>query len=101
MNETQKKQRRYALAISGGVCEVCGKPLKGLQPQGAHRIGNTKSNRAKYGDLVIDHRYNIGIVCSLRCNAALDISFDTGKVIALCCRIYAAERQKFGVNSER
>ena len=42
-----KKQRRYALAISGGVCEVCGRPLRDGQPQGAHRIGNTKANRAE------------------------------------------------------
>ena len=59
MNEEQEEQRRYALAISGGVCEVCGRPLFDGQPQGAHRIGNTKTNRAKYGDFVIDHRYNI------------------------------------------
>ena len=26
MNEAQREQRRYALAISGGVCEVCGRP---------------------------------------------------------------------------
>ena len=26
MTETEKEQRRYALAISGGVCEVCGAP---------------------------------------------------------------------------
>ena len=26
MTETEKEQRRYALAISGGVCEVCGRP---------------------------------------------------------------------------
>jgi hypothetical protein len=27
MTEEQEAQRRYALAISGGVCEVCGLPL--------------------------------------------------------------------------
>lgn len=97
MNEAEKEQRRYALAISGGVCEVCGRPLRDGQPQGAHRIGNTKANRAKYGDFVIDHRFNIGMTCSLKCNAELDISGDTGKVIKLCCKIYAAESKKYGV----
>ena len=78
MTETEKEQRRYALAISGGVCEVCGRPLRDGQPQGAHRIGNTKANRDKYGSLVIDHRFNIGMACSLACNGKLDISGDTG-----------------------
>ena len=95
MTETQIDQRRYALAISGGVCEVCGKPLADGQPQGAHRIGNTKANRARYGDFVIDHRYNIGYVCSLKCNAALDISKDTGAVIRLCEWIYCKEAEKY------
>lgn len=95
MKEAEKDQRRYALAISGGVCEVCGRPLRDGQPQGAHRIGTTKANRAKYGDFVIDHRFNIGMTCCLKCNAALDISGDTGAVIRLCSRIYAAEAKKF------
>ena len=97
MTETEKEQRRYALAISGGVCEVCGRPLFDGQPQGAHRIGNTKANRAKYGDFVIDHRYNIGYACSLKCNSMLDISGNTGACIALCKRIYTAEAQKYEV----
>ena len=96
MTEAQIDQRRYALATSGGVCEVCGKPLADGQQQGAHRIGNTKANRARYGGFVIDHRYNIGYVCSLKCNAALDISNDTGAVIRLCRRIYETEVRQYG-----
>lgn len=97
MTEAEKEQRRYALAISGGVCEVCGQPLCDGQAQGAHRIGNTKTNRAKYGDFVIDHRLNIGMTCCLKCNDALDISGDTGAVIRLCARIYTTEAQKYEV----
>ena len=92
-----KDQRRYALAISGGVCEVCGRPLNEGQPQGAHRIGNTKANRSKYGDFVIDHRLNMGMTCSLKCNGELDISRDTGEVIKLCKKIYETELQKYEV----
>ena len=95
MTEAQVEQRRYALATSGGVCEVCGKPLADGQPQAAHRIGNTKANRAKYGSFVTDHRQNIGYVCSLKCNAALDISKDTGAVIRLCQRIYREAARKY------
>ena len=97
MTEPEKEPRRYALAISGGVCEVCGRPLRDGPPQGAHRIGNTKANRAKYGDFVIDHRFNIGMTCSLKCNGALDISRDIGAVIRLCARVYATEAQKYKV----
>lgn len=95
MTEAQKEQRKYALAVSGGVCEACGKPLSDGFMQGAHRIGNTKMNRDKYGSFVIDHRFNIGYTCSLKCNALLDISGNTGKVIELCLRIYNAEMMKY------
>ena len=91
----RNEQRAYALAVSGGVCEVCGRPLTDGQPQGAHRIGNTKANRAKYGDFVIDHRLNMGMTCCLKCNAALDISGNTGECVALCMKIYAYEMQKY------
>ncbi|MGI5076127.1 hypothetical protein E4N71_12040 [Treponema vincentii] len=95
MTEQQEKQRRYALAKSGGVCEVCGqRPLCGAL-QGAHRIGNTKSNRAKYGDFIIDHILNIGMTCSLRCNGALDISRNEGACIALCKAIYERGALKY------
>ena len=95
MTEVQQEQRRYALAISGGVCEVCGRPLRDGQPQGAHRIGNTKANRAKYGDMVIDHPLNIGYTCGLKCNAALDISRNPAECIKLCKRIYPREALKY------
>lgn len=95
MTESQKEQRRYALAVSGGLCEACGKPLLDGEMQGAHRIGNTKANREKYGSFVIDHRFNIGYTCSLKCNARLDISGNIGKVIALCSRIYNAEMMRY------
>lgn len=94
MTEEQKEQRRYALAVSGGVCEVCGAPL-GANAQGAHRIGNTIVNRKKYGDFVIDHRYNIGYVCGLKCNAALDISKNPGAVIELIKQMYDTEVMKY------
>lgn len=94
MTEAEKKQRQYAMAISGGVCEVCSAPL-GAHAQGAHRIGNTIVNRKKYGDLVIDHPYNIGYTCSIECNAALDISRNPAECLALCIRIYKREFMKY------
>lgn len=100
MTEEEQEQRRYALAVSGGVCEVCGKPLYDGQPQGAHRIGNTKMNRKKFGDIVIDHRLNVGYTCSLACNGALDISGDIGKCMKLCRKIYMTECLRFEEESE-
>ena len=95
MTEAEKAQRRYALAISGGVCEVCGRPLRDGQPQGAHRIGNTIANRRKYGDFVIDHPLNIGMTCCLKCNGVLDISRNPAECIKLCKRIYEREALKY------
>ena len=95
MTEQEKQQRRYALAKSGGVCEVCGqRPLYGTL-QGAHWICNAKTNRAKYGGFVIDHLLNIGMTCSLKCNGALDISRNEGACIALCKVIYEREALKY------
>lgn len=96
MTEAQVEQRRYALAVSGGVCEACGKPLACGQPQGAHRIGNTKINRAKYGSLVVDHPLNIGYTCSLACNGRLDISMRPVECLDLCRRIYEHELRRRG-----
>ena len=95
MTEAEQEQRRYALAISGGVCEVCGAPLFDGQPQGAHRIGNTLVNRQKYGAFVIDHPLNIGYTCSLKCNAELDISRNPAECIKLCKKIYEREALKY------
>ena len=60
MTETEKEQRRYALAISSGVCEVCGN---------------------------IDHPLNIVIVCSLKCNQVCNIGYDEGACLRLVQRI--------------
>ena len=79
MNDVQKEQREDALLRYYGKCPVCGKSIYEYStPQYDHRIADTKANRAKYGDFVIDHRLNIGMACSLACNGKLDISGDTG-----------------------
>lgn len=47
---------------------------KGLHPQIAHRIPNTKSMRRRYGDEVIDHELNVALVCCLDCNNAIQLT---------------------------
>lgn len=95
MNEAEIWQRQYALAISGGTCEVCEKTLTASTWQGAHRIAQTKTNRAKWGNFVIDHPLNIAIVCSLKCNQACNIGYDEGACLRLVQRITKRELLRF------
>lgn len=95
MTEAEEQQRRIALAQSGGVCEVCGKPLTSSSWQGAHRIANTKPNRAKWGNWIIDHPMNIAIVCSLACNQSCNIGFNPGASLELIEQIVKKERSKY------
>ena len=95
MTEAEENQRIIALASSGGVCEVCGKPLTRSTWQGAHRIANTKTNRVKYGSFVIDHPLNIAIVCSLKCNDACNIGNNPGKSMELVKKIVDTEIERF------
>lgn len=95
MTEAEERQRRIRLAQCGGFCEVCGRPLKEGQPQGAHRIANTKANRAKFGSLIIDHPLNIMMTCSLNCNHACNIGQNPGASLKLCKEIIEYELRKF------
>ncbi len=95
MTEVEETQRLIALASSGGVCEVCGKTLTATTWQGAHRIANTKPNRAKWGSLIIDHPLNIAIVCSLNCNHSCNIGNNEGECLKLARRIIMRELLRF------
>lgn len=95
MNEIQKEQRENALGRSGYKCYVCGASLNGKQPQYAHRIANTKTNRSKYGSFFVDHTLNGEMVCSLECNQALNIGFNKGAVLELMASILLFEMRKF------
>lgn len=94
MNEAEQWQRQKALASSGGVCEVCGKTLTPSTWQGAHRIANTKPNRAKWGSWIIDHPLNIAIVCSLACNHVCNIGYDPGAYLDLIQKILDKEKMR-------
>lgn len=96
MNETQKWQRSVVYASSGGVCEVCGKPLLDGQRQGAHRIANTKANRIKWGSVIIDHPLNMAATCSLGCNSQCNIGQNPGKCWELVLKIAERELKKYG-----
>ena len=95
MTERQTEQRQKALARSYGVCCVCGKPLREGQMQYAHRIGNTETNRKKYGSFFIDSTYNGEMVCSLGCNHSLDCGKSKGKILENLIMILTKECKDF------
>ena len=95
MTEAEKNQRFIAMANCGGVCEICGRQLTNTNFQGAHRIANTKPNRAKWGNWIIDHPKNIAIVCSLACNHSCNIGNNPGKCLELVKEIVTYELQRF------
>ena len=91
MNEKQVEQREQALSRSGGVCAVCGKPLKYGSPQYAHRIANKEMWRNKYGSFVIDHTKNGEMVCGLSCNQSIDVGSSYGNHLEVIADILIAE----------
>jgi hypothetical protein len=53
------------------LCAVCKKPLTLDNAQYAHRIPKHKKYIKKYGKEVINSRFNLALVCSLKCNCAV------------------------------
>lgn len=102
MTEKQIEQRQKALSRSCGLCPICGKPLSEGQMQYAHAIGNTEVNRKKYGSFFIDSTYNGELVCSLACNASVDIGKSKGKILDKLADILLKEMRDFsgGENGE-
>ena len=95
MTNAQTEQREAVFALSCGVCEVCGKPLADGYPQGAHKIANTKANRAKWGSAIIDNPLNMSAVCGLRCNDKCNIGNNLGKCWELVRLIAEKETGKY------
>lgn len=103
MNQEQKEQRIKRFEISGGVCEVCGKPLRseGSQMQLAHIIGQTQTNIKRYGTFFINSPYNAKYVCSLECNASVDVGKSKGNILNALADILLKEMNDFkGGNDE-
>ena len=99
MNDKQREQRERAYTRSCGVCAVCGKPLSEGQMQYAHAIGNTEVNRKKYGSFFIDSTYNGCLVCSLSCNASVDVGKSKGKILDKLADILLKEINDFNGGS--
>ena len=95
MTKKQKEQRERASVRAMGFCAVCGKPLAEGQAQYAHRIGNTETNRKKYGWFFIDSTFNGELVCSLDCNASLDVGKSAGRILETLTDILTKEIKSF------
>ena len=54
-----------------GQCYVCGQFLSTKSPQLAHIVEKSKHNVRKYGLSIIDSKYNLRLVCSLKCNSSV------------------------------
>ena len=100
MTKKQIEQREKALERSCGICPVCGKPLREGAIQYAHAISNTKTNREKFGSFFIDSTYNGCLVCSLRCNDAVNIGKSPDKVFSKLAEILTLEiKDRMGDNN--
>ena len=72
------KENRYVQIR--GKCEVCGSLMSLHGAQMAHRIRQSKRNIGQYSSKIIHDPINWKLVCSLKCNAKVDISFNPEKV---------------------
>lgn len=96
MTRKQTEQREKALNRNGMICPVCGGSINQYgTPQYAHKIGNTESNRRMYGTFFIDSTFNGEYVCSLNCNASVDVGKSKGKILDTLADILLKEMGEF------
>jgi hypothetical protein len=96
MTEKQKEQRIKAYERTDSICPACGGSIYQFgTPQYAHAIGNTESNRKKYGSFFIDSTYNGCLVCSLECNADVDVGKSPGRIMEKLVEILTNEIRDF------
>ena len=69
----EKKEQIYY--SRGAECEVCKAFIPFNQAQLAHRISKSKANIKKYGKDFIHSDINIALVCSAKCNDAVNVGF--------------------------
>jgi len=87
-------EERLAVYIrDNGVCRSCGKRVGVNEFEIAHLIANTKCNRKRFGDRIIDHRLNKATTHAGRCNDAQNIGNNPGKCAELVRQIEEAENE--------
>lgn len=75
MNRVERQEERIEIfERDGWRCRWCGRSVYRVDaPQLAHIIADTKANRLKYGNEVIDHPDNRASTCCLYCNGRMNI----------------------------
>jgi len=82
-------QRLRLFRLQGGRCANCGRIYRRHEEmQVAHRVANSKANRAKYGQDALDHDLCKGLVCrelhgGTDCNSALLLDGKPGTAASL------------------
>ncbi len=72
--DRENQQRLWLLERDHGIC-ICGRKVDWFgSPQVAHFIPNTKANRSRYGNAVVDSTMNKKFVCCLLCNNAIQLT---------------------------
>ena len=98
MTEKQLNQRLEAITRMTAICPICNKPI-GQGAQYAHKISNKKMWREKYGSFIIDNTLNGEYVCSLGCNASVDVGSSYGAHIEVIADIVINEYVKMWGNN--
>ena len=70
MTPAEKEQLQAMYARYNYQCYVCGERAK----MRAHIIGDTKPNRRRYGNAIVDNPLDWLPSCTLHCNSLIDIS---------------------------
>jgi len=91
MNRLDKDDiRRAIFKRDRWTCQNCRKSVYACgTPQLAHRIADTKLNRKKYGNEIIDHLLNRWATCCLYCNGKMNIGFNRVESEKLADKILA------------
>lgn len=87
---TQEK-RMELINRQSRMCAVCGQIME--RPQFAHFIADTKTNRRKFGSLVIDSPLNGVMVCSLRCNDSCNRGMRHNEAIDIAIKALQGEKR--------
>jgi hypothetical protein len=90
------EQRWDIYSRDHGRCQSCGELVPYDCFEVAHRIADTKANRKRWGDTVVDHIMNKATTHSGKCNSAQNCGYNPVQSAALAHLITQVEEIKHG-----
>jgi hypothetical protein len=88
----EAQEEREAIYLRDrGICLACRKPVAFVDFEVAHRVADTKSNRRRYGDAVVDHPLNKATTHRGACNDAMNCGFRPAECEAIVRAIEAQD----------